>query len=473
MKKPFSLKYLAFSFVFIFLLSGCLFKNRVLDPKNPVSIEIWHYYNGPQKIAFDEMVMEFNETVGLKKGIIVEAFSQGNINDLEDKIIDSVNKKVGADEVPNIFAAYPDTAYKVDKLGLVVDLDQYFTENELQEYIDAYIEEGRIDESNELKIFPIIKATEIMMINKTDWDKFSKATGISTEELETWEGVARVAKEYYNWSNGKAFFGRDAMANYIIIGSKQLGQEMFEVRNGQATIRMDDAIMRRLWDNFYLPYISGYYAAYGKFRSDDAKTGDIIALVGSTTGAVYFPDAVTINDNINYEIECMMLPVPNFENTQPYAVQQGAGMVVLKSDKRQEYASVEFLKWFTQVERNIEFSIASGYMPVKKSANNVNIINEQISKYSNQVSKQLQLSLPIAIHQSNTYKLYTNKAFENGTDAREILSKVLLDKSKADREKVIELINNGMSHDEAVKQIATDDNFNRWLIELKTRFKMK
>lgn len=463
-------KNIIFLNIIFFVLTGCSFSNKILDPKDPISIEIWHYYNGPQKIAFDEMVMEFNETIGFEKGIIIEAFSQGNINELELKIMDSVNEEVGAQEIPNIFAAYADTAYMVDKLGLVVELDKYFTEDELGEYVDSYIEEGRIDSNNKLKIFPIIKATEIMMLNKTDWDKFSGATGATTEELSTWEGLARVAEEYYNWSNGKTFFGRDAMANYFIIGSKQLGKDIFEVNNGQVSFQINNDIMRKLWDNFYLPYISGYYGAYGKFRSDDAKTGDLIALVGSTTGAAYFPEIVTTQDNISYEIEPLILPLPNFENTKPYAVQQGAGMVVLKSDEKREYACAEFLKWFTEVDRNIDFSIASGYMPVKKPANDIALIEEKIKENEKRVSSQLQLSLPIAIDQINKYELYTNKPFENGTVARSILNNALLDKAKADRLEVVKLIKSGIPHEEAIKQIATEKNFEQWLLQLKTNF---
>ena len=35
------------------------------------------------------------------------------------------------------------------------------TEEELSEYVDAYIEEGRIGEDNSLKIFPVAKSTEV------------------------------------------------------------------------------------------------------------------------------------------------------------------------------------------------------------------------------------------------------------------------------------------------------------------------
>ena len=43
-----------------------------LDPREPVTINVWHYYNGAQKTAFDQLINEFNESVGREKGIIVE-----------------------------------------------------------------------------------------------------------------------------------------------------------------------------------------------------------------------------------------------------------------------------------------------------------------------------------------------------------------------------------------------------------------
>ena len=110
------------------LMQGCGAKEEnydsLLNPNKPVTLEIWTYYNGTQKAAFDELVTEFNETVGAEKGIVVEAYSQGNVNDLITKVEEAAEKKVGAGEIPDIFAAYADTAYKVDKLGLVASIDK-------------------------------------------------------------------------------------------------------------------------------------------------------------------------------------------------------------------------------------------------------------------------------------------------------------------------------------------------------------
>ena len=75
-----------------------------LNPQNPVVLTIWHYYNGAQKMAFDNMVQEFNETVGKEQGILLEAFSQGSVNDLTNAVKNAANREVGAQEMPDIFA---------------------------------------------------------------------------------------------------------------------------------------------------------------------------------------------------------------------------------------------------------------------------------------------------------------------------------------------------------------------------------
>ena len=36
-------------------------------------------------------------------------------------------------------------------------------------------------------------------------------------------------------------------------------------------------VARRLWDNYYVPFVRGWFAATGRFRSDDIKTGNVLA----------------------------------------------------------------------------------------------------------------------------------------------------------------------------------------------------
>ena len=170
------------------------------------------------------------------------------------------------------------------------------------------------------------------------------------EGLSTWEGVAETAGTYYEWSGGKAFLGIDSLANYIIVASVQTGNDIYEFHDGRVTFSFDQDLARLLWDELYVPYVKGYYANLGKFRSDDEKTGDILAYIGSSAGAGYFPKEVTLNQNEIYRIESSVLPYPCFRGGELCAMVQGAGFSVAQSDSTHEYASAVFLKWLAQEE---------------------------------------------------------------------------------------------------------------------------
>ncbi len=449
------------------LFCGCAENQNPLDPKNPADITIWHYYNGVQQEYFDHMIVEFNETVGHEQGIIVEARSKGTINELADSVLASLKNDVGAETPPDIFASYAETAYIADELGCVVDLSQYFTAEELAEYVDGYLEEGKFDDSQqELKIFPTAKSTEVMMLNQTDFQKFADAENISETDLSTWESLAETAEKYYTYTDnltpdtpndGKAFFGRDSVANYMIVGAKQLGMEFFTEENGELTLHTDEEVIRRLWDCYYVPYVKGYYFAQSRYRSDDAKIGEIIAMVCSSTGAVYFPDSVTIDDSYTYPIDSFALPIPNFEGCEPYAVQQGAGMVVTKSDPKTEYACSVFLKWITEQERNIDFAVKSGYLPVKKSANDFEIISEF---YENDGADRQ--AMEAAVSEVNTYSLYSAKPFEKSTEVRDFLGNYIQDTAQTAYEKAFSRIQGGEERETVLEDYVSDKAFAQW-----------
>ena len=54
------------------IVTGCKEKEQdLLNKDDPVTIEVWHYYNGAQQDEFNRLVREFNKTVGKEKGIVV------------------------------------------------------------------------------------------------------------------------------------------------------------------------------------------------------------------------------------------------------------------------------------------------------------------------------------------------------------------------------------------------------------------
>ncbi len=237
----------------------------------PVDLSVWTYYNGDQLESFNKLVDTFNNTVGKEKNITVESYSQGSVNDLEAQVMAAAQGKVGASAMPNIFMAYADTAYAMDQMGELADLAPYFTDEERAAYVDSYLTEGDFDDSGSIKIFPVAKSTELLFLNDTDWKLFAAATGARYSDLETVEGLVKTAEAYYNWTDaqtdtpndGKALFGRDAIANYMLIGAKELGDTIFDVKDGKMTMGLSEDVARKLWDNYYVPYIKGWAAASG------------------------------------------------------------------------------------------------------------------------------------------------------------------------------------------------------------------
>ena len=61
-----------------------------------------------------------------------------------------------------------------------------------------------------LKILPVVRSTENLFLNKTDWDRFAGDTGVRLDRLSTWEGVAETAKAYYEWSGERHFWALTA-----------------------------------------------------------------------------------------------------------------------------------------------------------------------------------------------------------------------------------------------------------------------
>ena len=440
-------------------------KDHGLNPKDPQSIMIWHYYNGAQGIEFEQLVAEFNDTVGREKGIVVYAESKSSINDLNSALLASANKEVGAEDMPNLFQCYQATAMELDQLGILGSFDPYLSKDEKEEYIDSYMEEGKLGSNEEMKLFPFAKSTEVLMINKTDWEPFAAATGVTVDDMKTWEGLCQVAEKYYDWSGGKAFFGRDAFANYMVIGAKQLGKEFFPVENGQVSLQVDKDICRKLWDNYYVPFVKGHYASVGRFRSDDIKLGIIIAQVCSTASSTYFPEVVSKEDGTSYPIDYLVLPVPNFEGCDPLIVQQGADMAMAKATEREEYACTVFLKWFTEKEQNVRYDLNSGYLPVKKDA----IEQEEIDRFMSQDGENMsgieRDTMNVALQQIETSESDASRGFVNGDVARNVLNTSMADLAIADYAEIAARVEAGEDREEVLQEYLSDEHFESWYVE--------
>jgi multiple sugar transport system substrate-binding protein len=453
---------------FLFLITIVLFTscglvsqdNDPLDPSKPITITVWHYYNGNIQNQFDLLVERFNETVGVERGIVVDSQSYGDVGQLANAVYDSANKTIGSLPLPDLFLSYPDNAYRVNLISELLDINTLFTEQELAGYREEFLDEGRIGTGPGLKIFPIAKSSEILYLNKTFWDEFVNVSGADINRLRTWEGVLEIAQEYYNLT-GKAFLGIDASANFMFVSAIQLGSEIYSDKDDSVSLNFTKEIGRKIWDFYYIPYMKGFFEKNGRFSSDDARTDSVLAYTGSTAGAVYFPTEVTFPEGDVYPIDPMILPYPYFEEGRAFAYQQGAGMCITKSDEPHEYGAGLFLKWFTEPEQNVEFSVLTGYMPVMNESLKKEMMYEALSSMD-MIGAAIPGVIDSTVYMLDNYTMYSTKPFEGSFELRSLLENHLFSKITVDLGLVEEQVNSGEDRSKLVEALISELEFEKW-----------
>jgi multiple sugar transport system substrate-binding protein len=370
---------------------GCGESTKV-GPSHPVTLNLWHNYGGQLKDTMDAMIDEFNETTGAEHGIMINVTSISGSATLHEKLTMAAYGDPGAPELPDITTAYPKTALLLAEKGLLVDLNDYFTPQELDAYITEFIREGRI-EGDHLYVFPTAKSTEVLFVNTTIFNRFASDTGVRLEDLHSFEGIARTAELYYEWTDqltpevahdGKTFFMPDSLLNYSLIGSQQLGADF--IKDDRLNIAAPE--FQKVWDYYYKPAILGHVAIFDGYATDLAKTGDIVCSIGSTAGVSFFSPRVTYADNTSEPAELAILPYPVFEGGKKIAIPRGAGMSVINTSPEKAYAAAVFLKWFTSPENNLRFVSSTGYLPVTKEAYG-EIMSQEIEQAADNNMKKL------------------------------------------------------------------------------------
>ena len=360
--------------IIIFLIAVLLFctgcSNTVTKEEVPTTITVWHVYGGQTDSPLNDLIGQFNQTVGKQKQINVQVTSVSNTNTIHELVLAAANEEPGAPELPDLFISYPKTVLALPDDSILVDYKDYFSEEELSDFIPAFIEEGTIDDH--LVIFPVAKSTEIMFINQTIFDRFSQETGISMEDLDTWEGLYKAAETYAEWTDAqtpdipgdaKAMFVHDYYFNYFQVGVESLGEDFF-----QGDKLAFGPVFQTVWEPLAQAAFKGGVWLKGGYATESIRTGESIVSVASSASILYYSDVVTYSDNTSEDITIVSRPCPVFENGEKLVMQRGAGFCTVRSTPEREQAAVTFLKWLTEPEHNVEFVTRTGYMPVTRSA---------------------------------------------------------------------------------------------------------
>jgi len=343
-------------------LYGCAEKS-LLDPNNPVTLTIWHVYGEQTDAPMNLLIEEFNETVGHEKGIRIQVTNVTSTSKILSQLLDVQAGKPGTTELPDLFSCHTQNApsFGIDNL---LDWNAWFTDKELEEYVPEFIDSGIIDEK--LVVFPVSKSTYALFINGSQFARFAADTGVSLEDLSDWNGFFRAAEKYYEWSGGKAFCAFDYLIRHMEIDILSRYGSLEYTENGWYD--ENDPAVKEAFSMFAQALAKGHIVVSDQYANTQVMTGEVLSGIGSSAAIGYYNDTVTYPDNTSEAMELQVLPLPKSNGENEYMPQTGVGLCAFQTTEQKAEAAYEFVKWFTESKRNLDFVVSTGYMPVTNGA---------------------------------------------------------------------------------------------------------
>lgn len=362
-KKIFSLLIvIAMTLATTFTFFACDKTNSLLDPKKPTTLTMWHVYGEQVNSPMNDIIEQFNSTVGKDKGIIINVTLMSNASQIGKKLKDAQTGKAGSKEMPDLFFCHSGDARSLGTDNLL-NWNDYFSPSELDNFVPDFLSDGMVDDK--LVVFPVSKSTYMLFIAGGVFDRFAADKDVSLSDLATWKGFFSVAEKYYDWSGGKPFCAIDYMIRLA---------ELCAVSEGENILYKDgwyDAnnhALTKAYEMFTTSIAKGHIVVSDLYSNTQVMTGQTCAGIGSSASVLYYNDEITYPDNTSEAMNLKVLPLPQQTGKQKVATQSGVGLCAYKTTDIKTEAATIFAKWFTEERRNVDFVLSTGYMPVRTGA---------------------------------------------------------------------------------------------------------
>ena len=346
----------------VLALSGCGEKS-LLDKDEPVSLSFWHVYGEQSGSPMDLLVQEFNRTVGAERGVQVNVTGMSSASKIGSFLKEAQSGGKDIQEMPDIFTCHISDAMELGEDNLV-DWNTRFTEDELSDFVPGFLADGTTADGK-LLVFPVSKSTQLLMCNGSGFDRFSKATGVTYDDLSTWEGFYDAAGTFYDWS-GKPFCALDYPIRAVELNAMEHGCNDFYTENGWYDT--NNAAFKESWMQFARALVQGHVVVSDLYSNTQVMTGDVVCGLGSSAAILYYNDTVTYRDNTQEPMNLHVLPMPKAAGCDALMTQAGVGLCAYKTTDQKAEAAALFVHWLTEAERNLNFVAQTGYMPVRNGA---------------------------------------------------------------------------------------------------------
>lgn len=363
------------------VLSAGLLFTSAKKAKAPVTVEIWHTYNGKQAACLNDIADRFNASQTEYK---VEVKNQ-DYSGFADTVYNAVANGIG----PSIIFNYGTTAVDYANEGLAINIKKFIDKDtkkgdkQMKNLIDSLPEAMKTDvlgfEDGGIYYLPGCTTGPVFFYNQTIF----KELGLKVPS--NWEELALVSKTIYE-KKGIPGFHSDGLVDNIqeMIMHNKLGY--IDVENKKITFAGDK--LAEIYDWYADNCKKGYFSfnTIGRYSSEDLANGDIASFSGSC-----------VNDQYIQMVEGKgKLGMAKWIAGDFYTA-WNRGPIFLHRNDKVDKGTYEFTKFFFQSENIVKWAIANSAICPYGIAEN----NEEYKAYlanlpSTSALPYVQANLPVS-----------------------------------------------------------------------------
>lgn len=334
-------------------------------PTEEVSLAFWSALSGDAGDALNKLIEDYQAE---NPNIKVEVAYSGDYGETQAKLSTNLATNTAPDVVVAPVAAY--TAGRGDYTMEALAEDPDFNKDDIFSGIWEYgMYMGRIG------AIPFANSTPVMYYNK----KVVEAAGIDmTNPPKTWEEfleTAALAQEKGNINESPVFWGFETNDPTWLFNSMcgQMGNYLVDIEGDEVipTYNKEDAVeVGKLWQKFI---DSNLMPAGEHTNAENVFLAGNCAFFAASSSRI---PSFTLNEN--FEIGAMIMPT--FGVTENTVAIGGASLATFSTDPVKLAASWDLIKYLTSTEKHAEFSLASGYLPIRKSSLETDVIAEAMEE---------------------------------------------------------------------------------------------
>ncbi|MBC8385735.1 MAG: ABC transporter substrate-binding protein [Candidatus Cloacimonetes bacterium] len=355
--------------IFIGLLLFCCGK-KTAKPTDRTDVQFWHSMGGPLGSALESLINEFNET---HPKIFINAINMGNYTALSQKLMASIQTGKQPD-IAQVFESWTANMIDGDVIAPVsqfIESDPNFGEEDLNDIYPVFIKSNTIN--GQLVSFPFNKSVRVLYYNK---DIFFQNGLDRNKPPKSWDSFLEYCRKLTLDNNKDGV--NDQFGTTLKISAWQFENLLLQAGGEIMSEDEMDALFDSREGVEALEYLTQQlnvdktaYLSPGYDGQNDFLAGKVAMYEDSSVSIAYMK-----NTGIDFNIGISAVPIKITKRN----IISGTNVAIFKNeDEKIMKAAWEFIKWFTDTKQTAKWSELTYYMPVRKSAFEVEALKNRLA----------------------------------------------------------------------------------------------